>query len=476
MAVFGAAIVANAATFDGNPATPLPLTTGYTDAGDGATYDVQVHSRDRSSWEALPAIDAQHGADCSAPPATHTNTSYEGAVFNCRDHMMTALNAAGYGVIYLTPNRMVDFSNEATIKFDLSTLRMSLRDWVDVWITPYEDNLTLPLEGWLPDLQGEPANFLHLRMDAYNGQTIFICPGNNRSQSLESVLASVGRSPSATTRDTFQIELSPSRFTFSMPAAGAAGVFCDVPIAPGFTSGIVQFGHHTYSPEKDGAGVPGTWHWDNISIDPAIPFTMIKADRRYTQGGNVTFAQPAPANAYLRFSAACKPVVDGVPLTKMVDGGHPEHQSSYFVPIAAGTQTINVGFTDDGWYGTRYGCIAKDFSIWSLSSSTVPTSTVPNPTATPIAPTATPSPVLATNTPTPIPSPSSTPTSTETATPTATPSPTPTSTPTPAPIDDRCSNRDWNEATSRWREVNGRWVEFQPGLWACLVPSAGRVP
>ena len=51
---FGTAI---AATFDGAPATPTPVkdTAAYSD------LDVQVHSRDSSTWYALETQNAQHG-------------------------------------------------------------------------------------------------------------------------------------------------------------------------------------------------------------------------------------------------------------------------------------------------------------------------------------------------------------------------------------------------------------------------------
>ena len=39
---------------------------------------------------------------------------------------MTSINASGYGVIYLTPDQMVDFSaGEAVVRFDMSTFRTS---------------------------------------------------------------------------------------------------------------------------------------------------------------------------------------------------------------------------------------------------------------------------------------------------------------------------------------------------------------
>src|SRR5690349_22545564 len=81
--------------------------------------------------------------------------------------MMTAIQASGYGMIDVTPNAMADFSGgEAVVKFALSTLRASGNDWVDLWVTPWEDNLALPLDGSLlgVDLQGPPRQGLHIRM------------------------------------------------------------------------------------------------------------------------------------------------------------------------------------------------------------------------------------------------------------------------------------------------------------------------
>jgi hypothetical protein len=202
-------------------------------------------------------------------------------------------------------------------------------------------------------------------------------------------------------------------------------VFWDVAAAVQFTSGVVQFGHHSYTPTKDNAGVPGTRHWDNISINPATSFSMIKADRRYTQGGTVNFNGAAPSNAYLRFSGICRISVDGVPVQRVADydrwnvGYHAEHTSSYFVPIAAGKSSVNISFSDDGWYHTGLGCIAKDFSIWSREApGTAPTSTPSQSAATP---TQTPTQGVATATNTPV-----VPTNTA-ATPTAVPTNPPTS-------------------------------------------------
>ena len=486
MALFGAAIVANASTFDGNPAAPLPVTTGYTDAGDGATWDFQVHSRDQGSWYSLPAINAGHGPDCSAPPATHANTSYEGSVFQCRDHVMTAINgSAGYAAIYMTPNRLVDFSSgEAVVSWDMSTQSLSSRDWVDIWITPWGDNLTMPLDVDFPDLQGPPKNAIHIAMGYFNGEPYFYLEGVYRDGAKIREISNAETLPASTQsailRERFELRISQGHVKFSMPGRSMTWLDDSIPTL-NFTQGVVTWGHHSYTPEKDNAGIPNTWHWDNMSISPAVPFTMIKALTRYVDGSGqrMDFASPAPANGYLRFSGICAISLDGVAVSPQVNTRANEHFQSYFLPIPAGTQSASIGFAPDGWYTGP--CLAKDFSIWSLNSSTSQT-VVPEITSTPT-PTSTPS-ATNTNTPTPVSS-TATPTSTATSTPvppTATPVPPtstpvpPTATPTPAPVNDRCTNRDRNDANTGWREVTGRWVELQPGLWACLVPSAGRVP
>jgi hypothetical protein len=474
VATLGAAVVAHATfsgdppveTFDGNPVAPAPFSD--------AEWDVQVHVRGPEHWYSLEPIAAQHGPDCGAPPATHTNTSYEGSVFQCRDHVMTALNASDYGVIYLTPNRILDFSAGGAVQFDMSTLRMSTRDWVDIWITPYEDNLALPFDNGDVDLQGIPRRGIHVMMGTFNGQTTFHCGRiDNFVQEFDldfdgdrdDYWGSTLTHSSATVRDTFRLEISPNHLKFYSPTMPDYDGGCDGALAPlGWTKGVVQIGHHSYTPTKDDAGVPATWHWDNISVEPSTPFSIIQADRRYVDGAQtVNFASPAPAGSNLRFSA------NGIVEVNFGGGWQAariqpaetnvDRTKSYWMPIPAGTQAVQFR-GQDTFNGPFF---AKDFSIWSLSTS---------------APTATSSPVStapATATATSLPS---TATATTTA-PTATSSPTPvppTPTPTAAPIDDRCTNRDRNDANTGWREVTGRWVELQPGLWACLVPSVGRVP
>jgi hypothetical protein len=89
-------------TFDGNPTIPQP----WRQAGWSPRWAVGVTSRDRPTFDRLDGMNAEHGADCAGPPATHPTSAYEDAVFQCKDHVMTAISAGGYGMISLTPNAM----------------------------------------------------------------------------------------------------------------------------------------------------------------------------------------------------------------------------------------------------------------------------------------------------------------------------------------------------------------------------------
>src|SRR5712692_11171226 len=75
-------------TFDGSPGAPTPWRS--------STWDVTVHSRATAHFYTLEQMNAGHGTDCGAPPATHAVSTYDDAVFQCRNHIMTALYAGEY--------------------------------------------------------------------------------------------------------------------------------------------------------------------------------------------------------------------------------------------------------------------------------------------------------------------------------------------------------------------------------------------
>jgi hypothetical protein len=344
-----------------------------------ADWDVTAHSQDGSTWLAPEGMSAQHGADCAPPMATHTVNSYADAVFLCRDHLMTALNATDYGVIYLTPAHLVDFAGgEAIVRFDLSTLRTSPRDWIDLWLSPYDDHLQLPLEDWLPDLNGPPRNAVHIKMESLNGTTpfkVFVYRnfqeedlGGDWQVGYESFLE-----PSALRRDTFELRLSRTHLRFGMPAYDFWWV--DAEMADlGWDQGVVQFGHHSYDPTRHCPTCgPNTWHWDNVSLSSAIPFTMLRADRRYvdpdTEPG-VNFPGPSPEGSRLRFAGVGRNIEVSIDRGMTWERAQLQTQmkydytrfQSYWTPIPAGISSVHFR-GESATPGLPW--MVQDISIWS---------------------------------------------------------------------------------------------------------------
>lgn len=357
-------------TFDGQPTSPLP----WPEVSAFDNWDVTVHRR--STALVVEGINAHHGPDCSSPDNTHYNTTYEGSVFQCNDHVMTAINDEGYGAVYLTPNHIVDFSNgEAVIRFDMSTLKTSTRDWISLWITPYDENLQLPID-FEVDLQGQPNNTIQLLLlpemafiprITRNGTTTDYRYATNWWTGYDDFLI-----PDAARRDTFELRISQNSLKFCMPDYD----FCwiNMPINPPLTwnQGIFQFEHASYTPTKDGAGIPNTWHLDNVEISPSIPFTIIKANKRYvnTTNSDLQFNSPAPTNAYLRFAAIGSNVQvsfnngrNWVNAQKNPQGNNEYHFSSYWTPIPQGI--TQVKFRAEGYGINNEAWQARDITVWS---------------------------------------------------------------------------------------------------------------
>ena len=292
---------------------------------------------------------------------------------------MTAINAPGYGVIYLTPNHMVDFSErEAIIQFDVSTMRTSERDWWDLWISPYDNHLQLPLSDFYPDLSGEPRQAIQIEMSNFNGKTNF---GLNRITNFKSQSISgtnwIGYedflTPSAMRRDTFELHISRNHIKFGIPAYNLWWYDIAIPSLD-WSVGVVQFGHHSYTPKKDCSGCqPNTWHWDNVIITPSQPFTIIRATQRYTDtknGAQIRLSAPAPESAHLQFSGIGKNLQvsfnNGATWVKAVPQSQERYVEesfwSYWMPIPAGTQTIK--FKGTKWWGGDWR--VQDVSAWSL--------------------------------------------------------------------------------------------------------------
>jgi hypothetical protein len=379
----------------GAPGSPQPWNP--------ADWDVVVHSRDINTWGQIEPISAGHGPDCSPPPATHPVATYEDSVYICKNHMMTAINAGGYGAIYFAPNRLVDFSSgTASVRYRVSTHRDSLRDWHDIWITPFDDNLVLPLYRF-PDLQGPPRNAVHIQLV---GDNTFI--GHVLRNFVSTDLPKVNGTPydalfgpSPTQRSAFELDISRTHIRFGMPEYNLWWIDTDVPDL-GFTQGVVQLGHHSYNPTKADKGFPGTWHWSEFSISSAVPFTMLRGDiqsiNSNTNSG-VCFPAPATSESHLRFAGVGTIQVsfDGgrnfvAPQPAAQIGPHNEGSpqvglfTSYWTPIPQGTRSVVFRGTE--WWGGPWW--VRDPAIWSRSTEqpVTPTSVCQRPTWKAVSPAA----------------------------------------------------------------------------------------
>jgi hypothetical protein len=374
------------------PNTPQPWTP--------ADWDVIVHSRDKSTWAQPEEIQAEHGPDCGPPPATHPVTTYEDSVFLCKNHMMTAINAGGYGVIYFGPNRMVDFSSGmSSIRYRVSTQRTSIRDWHDIWITPFDDNLVLPLYRF-PDLQGPPRNAVHIQLNQDNTfvGNVFRNFVSTDLPKRDGTPYNAVLGPSATLRTMFELDISRTHIRFGMPELKLWWFDMDVPDL-GFSQGIVQLGHHSYNPTKAENGRPGTWHWSEFSISSAVPFTMLRGDLQAINSGTrdeVCFGGGAPSASHLRFAGigTIKVSFDGgrtfvaaEPAAQIGPHGEGSPQAelfaSYWTPIPQGTS--GVVFRGADWWGGQW--FVRDPAIWSQATDKPLKATSPCPGPTKAIPT-----------------------------------------------------------------------------------------
>jgi hypothetical protein len=414
-------------TFDGVPTSPLSFTNPHGWDIIPAGFDPRQNGTD--------AQRAHHGPDCGRPgfPYTSTNahpiSSARDMVFVCNNHLMTATGLSGYGAVYMVPPALADFSaGTTTISFEMSTLRTSSRDWVYFTLMPFhghnkfaynnldqaipENNINIHLAG---------SNVLTATQRTDDGTDTRI--GGDGFTTWDMVQEANGVAPDAARRDAFRIELTRSHLRVcitgnssgqsyayrgesglcwidsDLPAPLSAGVWND--------QAVFMMTHVAYNPEKscsseddrfsivhnpfgDANCPPNTWHWDNVRIDPAVPFTIINPQEQFASfadpsGSNtVTFSRPAPADAFLsyiadgdctqqRFSVnGGSTWISSVPQPTATQCKHPENGGEYWTRIPEGTTSVK--FTGQATFG-RWG--ASGIAIWA-GGGTLPPSDQPN--------------------------------------------------------------------------------------------------
>jgi hypothetical protein len=379
-----------------------------------SNFDVQIHTRGMQSSSGNDAHLADHGADCSAPPATHPVSSWQQAVFICHQHVMTTISDGGFGEIVLTPDHLADWSNgPVTIKFSVSTFRTDPRDWISVDLTPFSDQLALPLPANYGevDLQGTPRNLVEFKTDAIGSQTKWVASEAVNSfrptgvaEEVQGFNSATGIVDSKTIRTPFELTISRTEYSLKVGAGSAVGAGKTLlqgtfPTPLPFTQSVVQFSQIAYDPEKCDTGAmdasscqANTWHWSDFAISNAVPYTLLRPTSQVISapGGAITFAQGAPAGSFLKFAAIGNVQVsyDGgktysAAQTPPMDAGlfHEEHFTSYLTPVPPGTREAQLTVAG-GWYGPG---MARDFSIVGLTTNGGPPATQPpgsQPTAT----------------------------------------------------------------------------------------------
>ena len=249
------------------------------------------------------AFQGGHGADCGAPPATHTISALPDTLYICNGHLMTAESDTS---TYLTPAALADWSAAAaSVSFKVSTFRFSARDWWELWLTPFGENLVAPetpVSG-SPFFNGPPRDALHIvqgittgcslgqpsfgtsngsregtffHYEVYGGG-VQTTSGGRSNPCMEDVAGGV----SAAVRSQFTLTVSAGHVRFGMAGPSASATWIDDAVSLPFSQAVVQLAHRSYNPSKacgfDGTCGPNTFHWSDFAMTGSAPISSFNA-------------------------------------------------------------------------------------------------------------------------------------------------------------------------------------------------------
>ena len=227
--------------------------------------DVDVHrfGNLQGSWIADHDV---HADDCGNPHEnSHTLTKADrsGAIFVCRNHMMTSMgDVDGYSIVWFSPDQT--FTDQTVISWDVNATNLGHRQWWEVAIVPV-GSPDLSCLSWIPcDLPtggGYPSGAVVVsNRDRTpriwsNGSELSPEWRNFCQIDPEACNSKALRRPWSVTdnRDgTITVRFRDETWT-------KAGSFPD-------GEWKVVFKDHNYTPTKDGPVQGFTWHWDNIIV------------------------------------------------------------------------------------------------------------------------------------------------------------------------------------------------------------------
>jgi hypothetical protein len=398
--------------FSGTPPAPEAYSNPH-------NWDIFVQGFEANHYTGQAAQVGQHGPDCGPPgfpytaANTHPLTDESSAVYICNNHVMTTTGLAGYAAIYMTPPAVADFSSgEATVSWEMSTLRTGSRDWPDVVLTPFSEHSEMAYNN---NDQHIPPHNIHVQLAGggnvwlvtqrigggvnYNEGHDATIAGN--STTWDDVFHQFGLNESAQRRDVMELKVSRTHISMCMPKYQLSGgqVFCWVnaslaePLDDSVWHGqaSVMLAHRSYNVEKscssdedefaivhnaygDANCPPNTWHWGNVVIQPAVPYGIVPStsgDVTRASGGRVDFPAPAGDNAFLSFVSfghtPSLPVsfVNGVtwaaPRLQPAVAPSEENGEAIFTPMPAGVSSVMVRGANGGWGSFQ----ATNFAIYT---------------------------------------------------------------------------------------------------------------
>jgi hypothetical protein len=369
---------------------------------------------DPPGWDVIRSGNASQAPFTNPIPDCNGTQSYapmadneEFGVYKCPNHLMLRMANLSYGFMMLTPPTLVDFSNgEAAIQWDMSTINTNGRNWIEMHLMPVQDHILMAAERW-----GSNRAARELVIMSKEGS----CSGTKNTSGEGSVLIKteirrvlsgnysgdeqIGQAclgdyvnPSGSTYTTLEFRITKTHLKFGIPSQNAW--FFDKQISDlGWDKGVLQFGvsaynSHSNSPCFESGACPFTvFHFDNVTISPSIPFTILKGDRSFinsttTNQWNLT---TAPSGALLKFVGIANKIEvsfnDGTSWTRVPLANQPsnnpegdEHGDDYLTALPQGT--TKVLFRGERWWGGDWEVDNIGVYAFNTSPTISPTSSL----------------------------------------------------------------------------------------------------
>ncbi len=279
-------------TFDGDPSSPSQALLP-----ENFDFVVTHRTHPKEHFRVFDAYLADHNDGCAGPnpnvsplPQHWITTSHESngsnpddSFFICKNHMMTSMgDVEGYSVTSFWPKQEFDFTGGGILEFEVNINGDHPRSWFEVLITPRSELKVGAAPWWLPIDETYPKDRIALRFFDQRNRSVQVGTGGIDPEGVivehddwrnwGDIFPNDPANFDRRTRRTMRVELSTNQIIWSIEKED--GSFDDfVTQVPGglpFTSGLVVFKTHAYTPEKDGNTNTYTYHWDNIRFSGPV--------------------------------------------------------------------------------------------------------------------------------------------------------------------------------------------------------------